>query len=209
MKPLLRILALAGVLSTGMIVAPIAPGRTITDLKVMPTKILQRSVSPKFFKTLLISPIKGWVVVRGNLSGTRLTGLRVIRSEPNDLNNHLALQRAKEVEIGGNYTLDRPNAGNSVLVHLLLYQTADGMLALSFAHMDGAGGDQQQYYGCARLAVLKNDGGWVDIKGPEGLEGKGIAVRQGLRNNLELSLKLERPAQGAEAVNMSSGRRGQ
>lgn len=205
MKTMPKILALAGVLSTGMIVAPIAPGRTIQDLDVMPTKILARSVSPKFFKTLLISPIKGWVVVRGNLSGTRLTGLRVVRSEPNDLNNHLALQRAKEVDIGGNYTLDHPNAGNSVLVHLLLYKTADGMLALSFAHMDGASGDQQQYYGCARLAVLKNGGGWVDIKGPEGLEGKGIAVRQGLRNNLELSLKLERPVQGAESVNMSSG----
>jgi hypothetical protein len=205
MKTLPKILALAGVLSTGMIVAPLAPGRTISDLDVIPTRILERSVSPKFFKTLLISPIKGWVVVRGNLSGTRLTGLRVIRSEPNDLNNHLALQRAQEVDIGGNYSLDRPNAGNSVLLHLLLYQTADGMLALSFAHLDGAGGDQQQYYGCARLAVLKNDGGWVDIKGPEGLEGKGVAVRGGIKNNLELSLKTERPAQGAETVNMSSG----
>ena len=206
MKPLPKILALAGVLSTGMIVAPVAPGRTIEDLNVMPARVLQRSVSPRFFKTLLISPIKGWVVVRGNLSGTRLTGLRVIRSEPNDLNNHLALQRAEEVEMAGNYSLDRPNAGNSVLVHLLLYQTADGTLALSFAHLDGAGGDQQQYYGCARLAVLKNGGGWVDIKGPEGLEGKGVAVRAGIKNNLELSLKTEKPAQGAEATNMSGGR---
>jgi len=208
MKTVSKILVLAGVFSTGVIVAPVAPGRTISDLNVIPTRVLERSVSPKFFKTLLISPIKGWVVVRGNLSGTRLTGLRVIRSEPNDLNNHLALQRANEVDMAGNYSLDRPNAGNSVLVHLLLYQTADGMLALSFAHLDGAGGDQQQYYGCARLAVLKNGGGWVDIKGPAGLEGKGVAVRGGVKNNLDLSLKTERPAQGAEATIMSgSGRR--
>jgi hypothetical protein len=209
MKPSPKVLTVAGLLSAGMFVTPVASGRTIEDLNVIPTRVLQRSVSPKFFKTLLISPIKGWVVVRGNLSGTRLTGLKVIRSEPNDLNNHLALQRANEVDMSGNYTLDRPNAGNSVLVHLLLYQTADGTLALSFAHLDGPGGDQQQYYGCARLAVLKTGGGWVDIKGPEGLEGKGVAVRGGIRNNLDLSLKLERPAQAAEATNMSAGRRGQ
>lgn len=207
MKPLQKILTV-GLLFPGMFVAPGAPGRTIADLEVIPTRVLERSVSPKFFKTLLISPVKGWVTVRGNLSGTHLTGLTVVRSEPNGLNNHLALQRAKEVEIAGNYSLDRPHAGTSVLVHLLLYQVADGTLALSFAHIDGPGGDQQQYYGSARLAVLKNDGAWVDIKGPESLEGKGIAVRQGLKNNLELTLKLESPAQAAEATNFGGGRAG-
>src|SRR4051812_48453165 len=71
-----------------------AIGRTITDIDVIPTSVLQRSISPKFYKSLLISPIKGFVVVRGNLSGTHLSGARVVRSEPNGANDHLALQRA-------------------------------------------------------------------------------------------------------------------
>ena len=86
---------------------------------------------------------------------------------------------ANEVVIAGNYSIDRPNIGSSVLLHLLIYQIADGTMALSFAHLDEPGGNQTEYYGCARLAVLKSDGKWTEIKGPEGLEGKGWAVRTG------------------------------
>jgi hypothetical protein len=59
----------------------------------------------------------------------------------------------------------------------MIYQIADGTMALSFAHLDDPGSGQMEYWGSARLAVLKNDGTWTDIKGPESLEGKGWAVR--------------------------------
>ncbi len=66
-------------------------------------------------------------------------------------------------------------------------------MALSFVNLDGAGGDQLDYFGCARLAVLKADGKWTEIKGPVGLEGKGFMVREpGIRNNLEAIKALER-----------------
>lgn len=207
MKPLLTAFFLFAFLGTGIAAPKSARGRTIREIDVLPTNVLQRSISPKFYKTLLVSPIDGWVVVRGNLSGTRLSGLRVMHSEPNNLNDHLALQRAQEVQIAGNYGIERPNTPSSVLVHLLLYQIADGMLALSFAHIDEAGGNQMQYYGCAKLSVLKKDGKWVDIKGPETVEGKGIAVRQGLRNNLEAALKVESIQHGAESTNYGTGGR--
>lgn len=177
-----------------------AVGHTIGEIDLIPNAVLQRSISPRFYKSLLISPIKGWVVVRGSLSGTSLSGLRVVHSEPNNLNDHLALQRAGEVTIAGNYTIEHPNVTSSVLVHLLLYQTADGTLALSFAHFDGAGGNQMQYYGCTRMAVLQADGRWVDIKGPHGLEGKGLAVRQGVKNDLHSAMKMETISHGAEAT---------
>jgi hypothetical protein len=181
-------------LGSSLVAKPIEE-RTLQDLDIIPTRVLQNSISPKFYKSLLISPVKGWVIVRANLSGTHLSGMRVVRAEPNNLNNHLALQRAGDVEIAGNFSLDHPSAGSSVLVHLLLYKTADGTLALSFAHMDGAGGDQEKYYGCARLAVLKGDGSWTEIRGPEGLQGKGWAVRgSGLRSNMEATLKMEKLA---------------
>jgi hypothetical protein len=153
---------------------------------------LKRSISPKFFKTLLVSPVKGWVVVRGNLVGTRISGARVIRSELNGEFDALALKLAREVELAGYYSIDN-RTGGSILMHLLIYQIADGTMALSFPHLDGAGGDQQRYFGCARLSVLKADGTWTEIKGPPGLQDKGWAVRTpGLENNMRAILRLER-----------------
>lgn len=202
MKTFLIVLILAGFLRTTIAAPSVSRGKTIAEINVIPTRVLQRAISPKFFKTLLISPIEARVVVRGELSGTRLSGLRVVYSELGGRWDSLALQRASDVRMAGNDSLDRPNTKSSVLVHLLIYQIADGTMALSFAHLDAPGGDQMQYYGCSRLAVLKNDGKWVDIKGPESLEGKGLAVRQGLKNNLAASLKLERLTQGPESTNM-------
>lgn len=52
---------------------------------------------------------------------------------------------------------------------------------------------QSKYFGCAKLLVLKNNGVWTEIEGPEGLQGKGWAVRDpGLRNDLKASLQLEK-----------------
>ena len=205
MKPLLTLLVVLALVRSSLAVPQSAQGRSIGDVKLIPTSVLQRSISPQFYKSLLVSPIEGWVVVRGQLHGTTLSGLKVVRSEPRGLHDHLALQRARDVVIAGNYTIENPNIGSSVLLHLLIYKIADGTMALSFAHFDGPGGNQEQYYGCARLAVLKNDGKWVEIKGPPGLEGKGWAVRQGLRNDLATQMKLERLTTGAEATNMGVG----
>jgi hypothetical protein len=207
MKPLLALFIVLALIRSSVAEPQSALGRSIRDVKLIPTPVLQRSISPKFYQSLLVSPIEGWVAVQGNLHGTTLSGLKVVRSEPRGLHDHLALQRAKDVVIAGNFTLASPHIGSSVLVHLLIYRIADGTMALSFASLDGPGGNQQQYFGCARLAVLKeSDGKWVEIKGPPGLEGKGLAVRQGLRNDLATSLKLEGLTTGPEATNMGTGR---
>lgn len=205
MKPLLTLAVVIALLSTSAATQQSVHGRRLTDLKVIPTRVLQRSISPKFYKSLLISPLEGWVIVRAQLSGNRLSGARVIRSESQGLYDPLALQLAKEATIAGNYTLEKPNTGSSVLLHLLVYQIADGTMVLSFAHMDEPGGDQADYYGCARLLVLKNNK-WTEIKGPESLAGKGIAVRRGIKNDIHGSLKLENLPKGAESINMTTGR---
>jgi hypothetical protein len=206
MKPLLTLLVVAALLNTTSAAAPKSvQGRKLTDLKVIPTRVLQRSISPKFYKSLLVSPLEGWVIVRAQLSGSRLSGARVIRSESQGLYDPLALQLAKEATIAGNFTLERPNTGSSVLLHLLVYQIADGTMVLSFAHMDEAGGDQADYYGCARLLILKNNK-WTEIKGPESLDGKGMAVRRGLKNDLNTTLKMEGLPMGAESTIAGPGR---
>jgi hypothetical protein len=176
-------------------------GKTLTELKVIPARVLQRSISPKFYKSLLISPVEGWITVRAQLSGSRLSGMRVTKSDLNGAYDSLALKRAADVRLSGGFATDRKTPP-SVLVHLLIYQIADGTMALSFAHFDEPGGDQMAYYGCARLAVLKRDGKWTDIKGPESLEGKGWAVKQGPNTGPD-NMRFEMKPQGAEATNMS------
>ena len=190
--PLLAALLFVAFLRSGVAAAPPPQGRTLKDINIIPARVLQRSISPKFYQSLLISPIQGWIVVRGQLSGRSLVGMRVVRSELDGVYDALALQRAKEVQITGYYSIDKPNLRPTVLLHLLIYQIADGTMALSFAHLDEPGGDQMNYFGCARLAVLKSDGKWTEIRGPEGLEGKGWAVRaQGLVNSYEALKRLE------------------
>jgi hypothetical protein len=193
MKPFILILFVLTACVGSSVAASSSPrARTITDLEVISTRVLQRSISPKFYKSLLISPIQGWIVVRANLAGTRLSGARVIHSELDGVYDSLALKFAKEAQIAGYYSIDRPHlGGGSVLLHLLIYQIADGTMVLSFPTFEEPGGDQMQYFGCARLAVLKADGNWTEIEGPKGLQGKGWSVRQGLKNKMEAIFKME------------------
>jgi hypothetical protein len=207
MKMLLICLVLIASLTSGFAAPSTSAGRKLGDLNVIPTRVLQRSISPRFYRSLLVSPVEGWIVVRANLAGTRLSGARVIRSELQGLYDPLALQLAKEALIAGNYSIDRPNVPSSVLLHLLVYRIADGTMVLSFAHLDHPGGDQMEYYGCARLLTLKANK-WTEIRGPESLQGKGWAVRQGIKNNITDSLKLEgRLAAEATNYNLDAGGR--
>ena len=170
---------------------PPAQIRRITDLNVISTQALQRSISPKFYKSLLISPIKGWVVVGGNVAGARVSGARVVHSELDGRFDSLALEWAKDIQMAGYYSIDHPHFGPPVLVHLLIYDIADGTMALSFTQFTEPGGNQMQYFGCARLAVRKKDGQWIEIKGPDSLQGKGWAVRQGQKNWVGAVFKTE------------------
>ncbi|HEV2805514.1 MAG TPA: hypothetical protein VGW57_11360 [Chthoniobacterales bacterium] len=204
MKTRLTILLLISFLFPAAGAAPSSKGRTITELKVIPTRVLERSISRKFYKSLLISPVEGWISLRGQVSGTRLAGLRVVKSDLGGAYDAIALKLASEVRLAKNFSTDRPNIPPPVLFHLLIYRIADGTMALSFAHFDEPGGDQMAYYGCAKLMVHKKDGTWVEIEGPEGLQGKGWAIKQGPKSSDD-ALKLESMSKGAEATNMGAG----
>jgi hypothetical protein len=203
MKPILLTLLIlaASVVRNDAVTS--SKGQTLTDLKVIPTRVLQRFISRKFYQSLLISPVEGLITVRAQLSETRLSGMRVIKSDLNGAYDALALKLASEVRMSGNLSTERPNTRPSVLLHLLIYNIADGTMALSFAHLDEPGGDQLTYYGCAKLAVLKSDGKWTQIDGPASL-GNGPTVRQGPKSTLD-ALRLETMSKGAEATNMNTG----
>ena len=192
MKCRLILLMLTAAVSSTIAAQPIA-GSRLADLKVIPTDVLQRSISPWFYKSLLASPIQGWIVVRGQVVGTKFMSERILRSDLDGAYDQLALDRARKMTMAGNYTIESPSHVSNVLLHLLVYKIADGTMALSFATFAGAGDNQLDYFGCAQLEVLKNDGRWVEVKGPSGLQGKGVEVRsRGLRNSFEALCKMER-----------------
>jgi hypothetical protein len=136
--------------------------RSINDIPAAKEALL-RIVSPKFYRSLAISPVEGWVVVRGDLVNDHLARTRVVRSDVDGNYNKLALELANNLQIVDLTRTATLNVRRSVSVHLLLYQIADGTMAMSFAHFDEAGGNQLRYSGAAWMAVRKGDK-WLTIE---------------------------------------------
>jgi len=139
-----------------------AEGRSLNDIPAAKESLL-RIVSPKFYRSLLISPVEGWIVVRGDLMNDHLTGTRIIRSERGGVYDHLALDLANNLQIVDYTRTDTLGGPRTVFVDLLIYKIADGTMAISFAHFDKAGGNQLRYSGAAWMATRKGDK-WVSIE---------------------------------------------
>ncbi|MBA3962511.1 MAG: hypothetical protein H0X40_11490 [Chthoniobacterales bacterium] len=164
--------------------------RTFADIPGLSDSILKRTVSPTIYRELHVSPVQSWIAVQGQLSGTRIFGTRILHSEGNGAYDKYALQLAREWRIAGHYGIDKLDPTTPVVVNVLIYQIADGIMAVSFPCFNEPGGTQLEYYGAAKLAVQQIDGRWKDLALPQGPL-KGLwAVRSGLRNNFELEMKL-------------------
>jgi hypothetical protein len=125
---------------------------------------LLRIVSPKFYRSLLISPVEGWIVVRGDLVNNHLGAVKVIHSELDGRYDALASELANNLQVLDFTYAQTGIRSRVVLVHLLIYQIADGKLAISFAHFDETGGSQLRYSGAAWMAVEKANHTWVTIE---------------------------------------------
>jgi len=178
MKPPGTFLTVVALIGSTFAVQPSAKARTVSEVSSISHRALQRTISPKFYQSLLISPIQACVVVRGQLANLHLTGMSVVHSELDGAYDSLALERAKAVTIAGYNGLGKMNRTGNVLVHLLIYKIADGTIALSFAQLDEPGGDQQEIYGSAVLAAKRGDNPWTEIKSVETLQGKGLTLRE-------------------------------
>src|SRR3954468_9836526 len=96
MKPILTLLILLGLYCNSSATIPFAQGRRIQELNVISTRTLQRSISPRFYRSLCVSPIQGLIVIRANLVDTHLSGIRLIHSELDGRFDQLALKLAKD-----------------------------------------------------------------------------------------------------------------
>ena len=154
---------LLGILSCVKVhAAPVA--RVLGDIPGARESLL-RIVSPRFYRTLQISPVEGWIVVRGQLfTGTRMSGARVIHSELGGAYDKLALDLANNLVVIGYPHVELEEMSPTILLHVLIYKIKDGRLAVSFAHFDTAGGSQMRYYGCAWMAVEKPNHLWETIE---------------------------------------------
>ena len=142
-----------------------ARGKTIKDLSsTLPLELLQRSVGPKFYRSLLASPLDDWSVVRAQVAGTRLTRPRVIRPATNPVYSSLALIHARELTLIAHKGVRQ---GDSALLHLLIYKIADGVMAVSFAHSETVADQQMKNVGQIRLSVKTTEGPWTEILASE------------------------------------------
>jgi hypothetical protein len=140
------------------------PHRVLSDIPGARESLL-RIVSQRFYQTLLISPVEGWIVVRGQLSaGTRMYGANIIHSELGGAYDQLALDLANNLHVIGYPHVELGDIAPTILLHVLFYKIKDGRLAISFAHFDSAGGSQMRYYGCAWMAVEKANHLWEPIE---------------------------------------------
>ena len=155
-------LVLLGIFSNALWAAA-EPPRMLGDIPGARESLL-RIVSPKFYRSLLITPVKGWIVVRGQLSGGRLSGTRIIHSELGGAYDQLALDLANNLHVVGFARSEIMEATPPVLLHVLVYEIADGRLALSFANLETPGGTQMRNYGSAWMAVEKPNHLWVTIE---------------------------------------------
>jgi hypothetical protein len=141
------------------------PGRTLEQIPGA-RESLSRMVSPKFYRSLQISPIQGWILVRGQLSAGRVSGARLIHSELGGAYDRLALDLANNLNVIGFARREDLGPTPPILLHVLIYEIADARLAISFAHLDGPGGSQMRYYGAAWMAVQKPNHLWETIEPP-------------------------------------------
>jgi hypothetical protein len=150
------------VIASILIAVPSLEARSISDIPVAREALL-RIVSPKFYQSLLISPVEDWVVVRGDLVKDHLRAARVVRSDGDATYNKLALELANHLQVVDLTRIAQGESSRAVLLHLLVYRIADGTMAMSFAHFAEGSGNQLRYSGAAWMAVQKGDK-WIPIE---------------------------------------------
>jgi hypothetical protein len=97
------------------------------------------------------------------LATDHLQAAKVIHTEMNGKYDSLALELANNLQVVNYLQADTTRVARNVFVDLLIYQIADGKLAISSAHVEEPGGGRLRYSGAAWMAVLKNDK-WVTIE---------------------------------------------
>lgn len=133
----------------------------ITTLPGFPLAHFRMNISPKLYRSLKISPVAAWVVVQ--LSPTPHGEMKIIRSDAGGTYDKLALAFAEGWRAVGYNTTERRTQRPALQSHLLIYQIADGLMAVNFSY------DAEPFYAGPQrtdvwIGVHKN-GKWSRIGG--------------------------------------------
>ncbi len=136
-------------------------GPTILNLRDFPLAHFRMSISPKLYKSLIISPLTAWVVAQVPVMPA--SEPKISRSDAGGAYDKLALEMAKGWGGTGFNSIESRTHHPTLNVHLLIYRIADGIMAVNFAHNDEAfyAGPQQSD---VWVGVCKN-GKWARIGG--------------------------------------------
>jgi hypothetical protein len=159
---------------------PEVRGKTVKDLSgSIPMGLFQSSVGRKFYRSLLISPLHDWSAVQARVVRGRLSGARVIRRASDPAYDSLALQVARDVMPGAHDAgKSAEQTDSAVMMHLLVYQIADGAMAVSFAHAETPAKGQLEGVAAVRISVQVNGGKWTEIRPSETGATKGWSIRE-------------------------------
>jgi hypothetical protein len=122
---------------------------------------LKGSLSPKLYKSLIISPVTAWVVAQAPVGEGAQP--KIVRSDAGGAFDKLALEMAKGWSSVGYDTTESRTQRPLLMVHLLIYKIADGLMAVNFSH-----NDQAFYHGLQHSDVwvgVFKDGKWTRIGG--------------------------------------------
>ena len=167
MRAILAAILLFAAVSSGFAAPAPANVRTIKNISGLPREALRNAVSRKFYRSLEVSPVEGWIVVRAQLVNGRASNPKVVRSDANGAFDTIAIKLADEVAIAGLDNTESKIPFSHVDVHLLVYKIADGTMFVAFWHIDDARYSDYRQMTTASIGILKKDGQWVVIEPPK------------------------------------------
>lgn len=155
-------------------------GRTIKELSgSIPLGVFQRSVGAKLYRSLLVSPLADWSVIRARITGGRLSGARVMRPAADPAYDSLALKFANDLTLAADGAAGSARQTDSAQMHLLIYQIADGLMAVSFAYAEPSVREEIKHFGTVRISVRAKEGRWAEIRPSQSAPIKGWSLREG------------------------------
>lgn len=141
------------VLALVFFVAPArTQARTMLDLPGAPAVGLRAILPAEAYKKLANAPIKAWILLRGQIVNSKVSGARVVHSEGGGVYDKVSVQIANGRELCTDVTASR--LPPSVLVHVLIYQLPKGEHALALAQDDTVGASNWLYSRSLRLEYL-------------------------------------------------------
>lgn len=133
---------------------PKASARTMRDIPGVSLAGLRSYLPQDAYNRLISAPIKAWIVIRGQIVGTKISGARVVHSEGNHVYDKVCLRMTSEMELRTDVTASR--LAPAAVVNVFIFQLPNGNEdALGYAQDDTLGASNFIY---SRSLIMRTIG---------------------------------------------------